>query len=78
MTYAPELGCVTADLGQIEQVIMNLAVNARDAMEHGGKLIIETQRVDIDAAYTTRHDVVRPETYGPLCHGRRQRHGNGH
>ncbi|MFT5089679.1 MAG: two-component system cell cycle sensor histidine kinase/response regulator CckA [Candidatus Latescibacterota bacterium] len=65
MTYAPELGCVTADPGQIEQVIMNLAVNARDAMEHGGKLIIETQRVDIDAAYTTRHDVVRPETYGP-------------
>jgi two-component system cell cycle sensor histidine kinase/response regulator CckA len=41
----PDLGRIKADPGQIEQVIMNLAINARDAMPHGGKLAIETQAV---------------------------------
>ncbi len=51
----PELGNVKADQSQVEQVIMNLAVNARDAMPMGGKLKIETTNVQIDEAYTRRH-----------------------
>ena len=58
-----ELGSIKADPGQIEQVIMNLAVNARDAMPAGGKLTIETQNVYLGEDYATRHIAVKPGAY---------------
>jgi signal transduction histidine kinase/CheY-like chemotaxis protein len=54
------VGRVQADPGQLEQVIMNLAVNARDAMTSGGKLIIETQACELDEAYTATHSEISP------------------
>ncbi len=58
---------VKADPGQIEQVIMNLAVNARDAMPHGGKLIIETCNVSLDETYARLHGAVAPGEYVMVC-----------
>ncbi len=55
LVLAPTLGNVKADQSQIEQVIMNLAVNSRDAMPMGGKLKIETANVELDQAYTRDH-----------------------
>ena len=57
------LGSVKADLGQIEQVMMNLVVNARDAMQEGGKIIIETGNVELDETYARQHTSVRPGSY---------------
>jgi FixJ family two-component response regulator len=56
----PRLGRVKADPGQIEQVIMNLAVNAHDAMPSGGNLTIETRNVELDEAYARSHATVKP------------------
>jgi len=53
----PELGKVNSDSGHIDQVIMNLAVNARDAMPRGGKLTIETTNVELDKDYFRTHGV---------------------
>ncbi len=60
---AGDLGTVRADPSQVEQVIVNLAVNARDAMPHGGDLTIETANVELDPRYVERHSLVPPGAY---------------
>ena len=59
----PGIGQIKADPGQIEQVIMNLVVNARDAMPRGGKLVIETAHANLDEAYCRNHSAVQPGSY---------------
>jgi PAS domain S-box-containing protein len=66
-TLKPKLGRVKVDPGQIEQVIMNLAVNARDAMPEGGKLYIETSDVEIDENYAQSHSNMIPGKYVMLA-----------
>jgi two-component system cell cycle sensor histidine kinase/response regulator CckA len=59
----PALGRVKLDPGQVEQIIMNLAVNARDAMSGGGQLTIETRNVELDRAQADQHPSVEPGSY---------------
>lgn len=62
-TPAAELGTVRADPGQLEQVIMNLAINARDAMPKGGRLMLQTTNAELDEAYARHHVGVVPGRY---------------
>ncbi len=63
MVLSPTLGTVKADPNQIEQVLMNLAINARDAMPKGGKISFETANVTIDETYAQQHLFIKPGRY---------------
>ncbi|MCC6902238.1 MAG: PAS domain S-box protein [Polyangiaceae bacterium] len=67
LTLLPSLGLTRADPSQIEQVIVNLAVNARDAMPEGGKLTVETTEVTLDSEYVAMHPGVQPGQYVVLA-----------
>ena len=63
ITLANDLGLVKADAGQVEQIIINLAVNSRDAMPRGGRLTIETANAELDESATQSHIEVKPGSY---------------
>ncbi len=58
----PALGSVKADPGQIQQILINLLINARDAMPQGGKVTIETANTEVDESYCGQHPGIQPGT----------------
>jgi CheY-like chemotaxis protein len=71
LTVKPKPGLyrVKADPGQVGQILLNLALNSRDAMPRGGKLTIQTRNAEIDEAFTTRRPEVKPGEYAVLSVG---------
>jgi hypothetical protein len=67
ISFEPALACIKADPGQIQQVLLNLAVNARDAMPEGGQLNIEAHNIDLDESYAALHPGVFPGGYVMLA-----------
>ncbi len=63
----PDLGRVEADPSQIEQIVMNLVVNARDSMPRGGRVIVETSNADLDETFARKHAPTRPGSYVMLA-----------
>jgi signal transduction histidine kinase len=64
---APDLGLVNGDPGQLEQILMNLVVNSRDAMPRGGRLTIETADLNADDLFVRNHPLARPGRYAMLA-----------
>jgi two-component system cell cycle sensor histidine kinase/response regulator CckA len=65
-SFAPDLKTVRADPGQLEQVVLNVAVNARDAMPNGGKLTLETANVQVTEEFTRAHPAPKVGSYAML------------
>ena len=74
-TPSPELGKVKADPGHMEQVIMNLVLNARDAMPRGGKITIQTANMELGRAQAAEHETPPRVVRSPDFHGYRPGHG---
>src|SRR5207249_941943 len=64
---SPQIAPIKADSGQLQQVLLNLAVNARDAMPGGGRITIETENAELDQTYSDSHGSIGPGRYAMLA-----------